>query len=155
MRKSDLLDELRAEIGDLSDRCGDQLDDFFQEVCKRMIQTVHGYQGVAVYMAKAPDFVQMCQAGVVHLEKQIRYGDPYLSVAAVRAGVYRELTNNREIVCTPFYLGQMVYGIFVIETDAQVTMDDDDITLFTEICSFFEGKLNKLHKSEMEGEDSL
>lgn len=155
MDKAELLDELRLEIGDLMDKHRKDLDVMFQKVCFQVQSKVDDYQGIAVYLTEYPEFVRRYEAGVIGLSQTQKFGEGPLSITAVRGGLYRERNPNRILICIPFYFGQMVYGIFVVESNPLSQIHDDDITLFTEICSSFENKIAAYFQPDLEEHDPL
>lgn len=155
MDKAELLDELRLEVGDLIDKHRKDLDLMFQKVCSHVQMRVDDYHGVAVYITEYPEFIRRYKAGCIHLPQIQKFGEGPLSITAVRGGLYRERNPDRILICIPFYFGQMVYGIFVVESNPTSHIHDDDITLFTEICSSFENKLVAYFQPDLEEHDSL
>lgn len=150
MDKAELLDELRLEVGDLMDKHRKDLNLMFQKVCSHVQSRVNEYQGIAVYITEYSEFICRYKAGSIHLPQTQKFGDGPLSITAVRGGLYRERNPRCILICIPFYFGQMVYGIFVVEANPSSQIHDDDITLFTEICSSFENKIAAYFQPDIE-----
>lgn len=151
--KADLLDEIRLEVGDLIDKHRKDLPLMFQKVCHHIQSRVEDYQGIAVYLTEYPEFIRRHESGSIGLPRVQKFGEGPLSITAVRGGLYRERNLNRILICIPLYLGQNIYGIFVVESNPLSQIHDEDITLFTEVCSSFENRMIAYYQPDAEEPD--
>lgn len=141
MRKADLLDELRSEIGVVSDQCFGQLDRLYQFVCNVLVEKVDVYQSVSIYFTEAEHFQQRFHQGKRLLPEQIPFGEGYFSMAAVRGSVVREKVGLRTMIFVPFYQGHHLIGEIVVVGEPGGLIDDEDVSLFCELASLFETKV--------------
>jgi putative methionine-R-sulfoxide reductase with GAF domain len=87
MRKSDLLDELRSEIGVMSDKMDGGVEDLYQFVIECLYEKVAAYQYVGIYLTKPYVFECLNHAGDNPYPYRIRFGEGLHSLAAARGDV--------------------------------------------------------------------
>ncbi|QKG84818.1 hypothetical protein GXN76_10255 [Kroppenstedtia pulmonis] len=143
MRKADLLDEIRAEIGVVSDGLNGDITELFEFTVQSLYRKVPAYQCVGVYLVSNGKFRCMCQAGQRYLSPIIPFGEGLHSLAAARGGVVREQSENRTEVYVPFYRGHHLIGELVMIGEPGESIDEEDISLFCEIASLFESKVEE------------
>jgi L-methionine (R)-S-oxide reductase len=143
MRKADLLDELRSQIGVVSDRCRGDLDVLYQSVCDKMMELMGGYRWTAIYMKEKTEFLCRFQCGQRSLPEQIPFGEGNISLAAVRGGIVWERAGDRVEVYAPFYRGHHLTGVLVVVAEAEGAIDDEDVSLICELTSLFEAKMKE------------
>jgi L-methionine (R)-S-oxide reductase len=143
MRKVDLLDELRSEIGVVSDKCADQVNDLYQFVCESLQKKMPGYQWVSIYLVQDYAFVLRHDEGERILPQSIPFGEGLISVAAARGSMVRERLSGRVEVYMPFYRGHHLIGVLVVIAKRANVIDEEDVSLFMELASLFETKVEK------------
>ncbi|MBA4494299.1 hypothetical protein ACFO25_05565 [Paenactinomyces guangxiensis] len=143
MRKADLLDELRSEVGVVSDKSYGEIDKLYQFVCHILSEKVPVYQCVSIYLAKSAIFQCKYHNGCRLLPDVIPFGEGFLSLAAVRGGVVREKRGGRTEVFVPFYQGHHLIGELVVIGKPGGVIDDEDVSLFCELASLFETKVKE------------
>ncbi|RAL25976.1 hypothetical protein [Thermoflavimicrobium daqui] len=143
MNKADLLDELRAEIGVVSDNCHGQIKELYQFVCKRLYEKVAGYQSVSIYLTNEYSFFCYICHGSNALPLVIPFGEEILSLGALHAGVMMKRVGTRLLAVAPFYRGHQLIGELVVQGNLQDEMDDEDLSLFHELATLFERKVKE------------
>ena len=145
MRKADLLDELRAEIGVVSDRLNGSVSvkGLYRFVAKILYEKVSAYRYAGVYLTSGYQFREYCGAGFCSLMPVVPFGEGLLSMAAARGGVVREQMGNRVEIFVPFYRGHHLIGQLVVVGEPVHSVDEEDIALFCEIASLFETKVEE------------
>ncbi|SFJ05835.1 hypothetical protein [Thermoflavimicrobium dichotomicum] len=143
MRKADLLDELRSEIGVVSDKCKGEIDVLYRFVCQILYEKVSAYQFVSIYLVKQNCFYCHTFQGSSTLPRIIPFGEGLLSVAAMHAGVMVERVGSTVQAVAPFYCGHHLVGELVILSSPNEKLDDEDISLFHELASLFERKVKE------------
>ncbi|OYD07806.1 hypothetical protein [Paludifilum halophilum] len=143
MRKADLLDDLRAEIGVVSDKLDGDIEKLYDFSIRSLFEQVPDYRYAGVYLASNGQFHCLCRAGHSILSSVVPFGQGLHSLAAVRGGVVREQTGNRTEVYVPFYRGHHLIGELVIIGEPANSIDEEDIALFCELASLFESKVEE------------
>lgn len=143
MRKTDLLDEIRAEIGVVSDQLDGSVEELYRFVVKILFDQIPAYRYVGVYVTSEYQFKESCSAGVCALMQVVPFGESLLSLAAARGGVVREQTGDHVEVYVPYYQGHHLIGELVVMASPACQIDEEDITLFCEITSLFESKVEE------------
>ncbi|WP_028775451.1 hypothetical protein [Shimazuella kribbensis] len=141
--KSDLFDELRAEIGSVADGWKGNDAVLYEAVCQLVYDQVEAYKSVSIYLTNKDHFERKFHQGVDHLPENIPFGDSELSIAALRGGLSSSSDNTFIKLCIPFYYGHHLIGEIVIAASVQEGINDDDHTFFSEIASLLENKLKK------------
>jgi L-methionine (R)-S-oxide reductase len=143
MDRSDLFDELRAEIGSVADgwKGNDAL--LYESVCQLVYDQVEEYKSVSIYLTKEDHFDRKFHQGTDYLAEKIPFGESELSITALRGGLSTHSDNTLTQLCVPFYYGHHLIGEIVITTDTKGGVNDDDYTFFSEIASLLENKLQK------------
>lgn len=141
MRKADLLDELRADIGVVSDKLEREVYSLYRFVIQTLHEKVAGYRYVGIYLTSPGIFRCFSRAGNSLLSPVVRFGEGLFSLAAARGNVVREQVDGGTEVYVPFYRGHHLVGIFVVISDKPDSIDDEDIALFCELASLFETKV--------------
>jgi L-methionine (R)-S-oxide reductase len=140
MRKADLLDELRSEIGVVSDKCARRVEKLYESVCEILVKNMPAYEWVSIYLTEGTSFCLKHERGRRGLPDVFPFGEGWMSIAAVRGGVVREKIGNRTEVYVPFYRGHHLIGVFVVMGTSYGKIDDEDVSLFCELASLFETK---------------
>lgn len=140
MRKADLLDELRSEIGVVSDKCIGQIGKLYQFACDILVEKMSVYETVCIYLTESASFQCKYHKGMNLLPDWIPFGEGFFSLAAVRGGVVREKIGARTKVFVPFYQGHHLVGVLVVVGTPDGVIDDEDVSLFCELASLFETK---------------
>ncbi len=143
LRKADLLDELRAEIGVVSDKCQGDIEKLYRFVCQILFDKMNSYQYVAIYFAKTDHFRCHIKQGKSSLPLSIPFGEGLFSLAALHGDVIMERVGTTMQAVVPFYRGHHLVGELVVLSAADEGMDDEDLTLFCEIASLLERKVRE------------
>lgn len=143
MDRSDLFDDLRAEIGSVADGWKGNDAVLYESVCQLVFDQVEEYKSVSIYLSKEDHFKRQFHQGIDTLPSKIPFGETVLSIAALRGGVSSHTDNTFTQLCIPFYYGHHLIGEIVISTDSKDGVGDDDYTFFSEIASLLENKLQK------------
>jgi L-methionine (R)-S-oxide reductase len=139
--KSDLFDELRAEIGCVADGWDGDIAKLYQAICQLIHDTVEHYESVSIYLTKEDCFERKFHQGIEQMPQVIPYGEEELSIAALRGGLSCSTTNSLSRLCVPFYCGHHLVGEIVVITLQGGQLDDEDYTFFCELVSLMENKL--------------
>lgn len=145
MRKVDLLDELRSEIGVVADTCAGQVAHLYQFVCDTLQKKLAGYQWVSIYWVHDFTFTLGHQAGEASLPKEIPFGEGLISVAAARGSLVCERLADQVEVYLPFYQKHHLIGVLVVFANQSDAIDEEDLSLLMELTSLFESKVRKYH----------
>ncbi|PTX65054.1 putative methionine-R-sulfoxide reductase with GAF domain [Melghirimyces profundicolus] len=143
MRKADLLDEVRAEIGVVSDRLNGSVERLYRSVAKVLYQKVPAYRYAGVYLTSGYQFREFCGAGFCPHVPVVPFGQGLFSLAAARGSVVREQTGAQVEIFVPFYRGHHLIGQLVVVGTPVHHIDEEDIALFNEIASLFETKVEE------------
>lgn len=143
MRKADLLDELRSEIGVESDKSAGEIGRLYRFVCDILVEKVPIYQSVSIYLTHSATFQCEYHKGDRLLPDAVPFGEGLFSLAAVRGGIVREKIGTRTEVFVPFYRGHHLVGELVVISAPGGIIDDEDVTLFCELASLFETKVKE------------
>lgn len=143
MRKAELLDDLRAEIGVVADRLEEDLWELYRFVIRTLYEKVTVYQYVGIYLCKETQFENLYHEGFSSLPPIVRFGEGFLSLAAARGGMVREQIGSRTEVYVPFYRGHHLIGQLVVISDPYDGIDEEDLALFCELASLFESKIEE------------
>jgi L-methionine (R)-S-oxide reductase len=141
--KTDLFDELRAEIGSVADGWTGNDALLYEAVCQLVYDQVEEYKSVSIYMTGEDYFERKFHQGIEVLPKKIPFGETELSIAALRGGLSCHKDNTFTRLCIPFYYSHHLIGEIVIISDASANITDEDHTFFCEIASLLENKLQK------------
>jgi L-methionine (R)-S-oxide reductase len=143
MDRSDLFDDLRAEIGSVADGWKGNDAVLYEAVCQLVYDQVGEYKSVSIYLTREDHFDRQFHQGIETLPIKIPFGETELSIAALRGGLSSHMDNTFTQLCIPFYYGHHLIGEIVIITDAKDSVGDDDYAFFSEIASLLENKLQK------------
>lgn len=143
MWKADLLDEIRAEIGVVSDRLEGSIEGLYRFVPEILYDRVPAYRYVGVYLTSGYRFEEFYGAGICSLLPVVPFGRGLHSVAAARGGVVREQTGEQVEVYVPFYQGHHLIGELVVVGTTVRSVDEEDLALFCEITSLLESKMEE------------
>lgn len=144
LEKSEMFDELRAEIGCIADGfSGDNLGRLYHAVCQLVHDQVEHYDSVSIYLTTDSYFERKYHQGIEQLPLVIPFGKEELSIAALRGGLTCSTTNSISRLCVPFYCGHHLVGEIVVITLHNDQLDDEDYTFFCELASLMENKLQK------------
>ncbi len=143
LEKSDLFDELRAEIGCVADNWDGDLTKLYQAICQLVHSQIQHYESVSIYLTREGLFERKFHQGIEQLPEVIPYGEEELSIAALRGGLSCSTTNSLSRLCVPFYFGHHLVGEIVVITLHGEQLDDEDYTFFSELASLMENKLQK------------
>ncbi|MDR6224875.1 hypothetical protein [Desmospora profundinema] len=144
MRKADLLDELRAEVGVVSDKMSGSVHDLYRFVTRTLYSRMEPYQYTGIYLVSGWYFRRFCESGRSPLPPAVRFGEGLHSLAAARGGVVREQVGEETYVFVPFYRGHQLIGELIVIGTVE-GLDDEDIAFFTELASLFESKMRELN----------
>ncbi|PTM59302.1 hypothetical protein [Desmospora activa] len=144
MRKADLLDELRAEVGVVSDKTNGSVHDLYRFVTHTLQKKMDAYQYTGIYLVSGWYFRRFCESGTSPLPPAVRFGKGLHSLAAVRGGIVREQVGEEVHVLVPFYRNHHLIGELVVVGEAEM-IDEEDIAFFAELASLFESKMQKLN----------
>ncbi|MBA4601206.1 hypothetical protein [Thermoactinomyces mirandus] len=138
MRKADLFDELRAEIGAVSDRCSNQIETLYHFVCEILVQRVNDYNWSAIYLTDEYSFYLCSVYSNNYLPEVIPFGEDFLSVVAARGEVVIKHKNEKTGIYVPFYRGHHLVGVLMVEGS---NLDAEDVALLEEIGLLFQTKV--------------
>lgn len=144
MRKADLLDELRAEVGVVSDKTNRSVNELYRFVTYTLHNKMDAYQYTGIYLVSGWYFRRFCEAGISPHPPAVRFGEGLHSLAAARGGIVREQVEEEVHVLVPFYRNHHLIGQLVVFGKAEM-IDDEDIAFFAELASLFESKMRKLN----------
>lgn len=152
MQKADLLDELRLEIGMMSDRCSRDLSTLYQFVCSILYKSIQEYQSVSIYLVENGMFRRRFHDGDEGMPTLIPFGDDFLTVAGMRGGMVWEKRNAYHYLAFPFYCHHHLVGFMVVKRKEESKFEEEEILFFGEVISLFESKENQsaLNKGDEE-----
>ncbi|SHE62871.1 hypothetical protein SAMN05444392_102126 [Seinonella peptonophila] len=143
MHKAELLDELRSRIGVASDRCTGNIEELYGFVCDSLYEEMPCYQSVSIYQLSKTHFIRQVHAGNETLPANIPFGEGLFSIAAVRGSMVHEYIRQQSQVFVPFYFGHHLIGQLVVVSKLQQMIDEEEVSLFCELASLFETKVNE------------
>lgn len=143
LEKSDLFDELRAEIGCFADGWKGDLAMLYKAICQLVHNQIPHYESVSIYLTNECCFERRFHQGLEQLPAVIPFGEEELSIAALRGGLSCSTHHSISQLCVPFYYGHHLVGEIVVITFQGDQLDDEDYTFFCEVASLMENKLQK------------
>jgi L-methionine (R)-S-oxide reductase len=144
MRKADLLDELRAEVGVVSDKMSGSVHDLYRFVTRTLHNKMESYHYTGIYLVSGWYFRRFCESGRSPFPPAVRFGEGLHSLAAARGGIVREQLSDETHVFVPFYRGHHLVGELIVIGDIS-GLDDEDVAFFRELASLFETKMRELN----------
>ncbi|MCM3759290.1 hypothetical protein M3212_00675 [Alkalihalobacillus oceani] len=137
-KKSQLLDELRLEVGSVREKV-QTLASFYIEITRKLARRMSKQLSVSIYEATAGAFKMRVCAGTSYLNRVIPFGDNILSTVAIRGRLVFQMEGQLQKVFLPFYRSHHLLGIlifFVPQDTYEIT--DDDLAFIREIGRFIE-----------------
>ncbi|WP_044642437.1 hypothetical protein [Risungbinella massiliensis] len=142
MQKADLLDELRAEIGLMSDRYPTEFSIFYKFVCTSIFQSIREYVSVSLYIPEEGFFRREYHAGESVFPIILPFGDDLLTLAGMRGGLLWEKRKHYHFVAYPFYRGHHLAGVLLILTVEDHKLEEEEVLFLGELIHLFENKEN-------------
>jgi hypothetical protein len=139
MDKSNLLDELRLEIGLVRDQV-QTLSSFYVGITRKLANVIQDRMtSVAIYETTDYSFIMKVCAGPCYIERRVPFGEGILSLVAVQGKLILQEDDIFHKVLLPFYKGHHLLGVVVahIPKDSyQIT--EDDLVFIKEVGRFIE-----------------
>lgn len=142
MQKADLLDELRLEIGLMSDRYPTEFSVFYKFVCTSIFRSIREYVCVSLYIPEEGFFRREYHAGESVFPIILPFGDDLLTVAGMRGELLWEKRQHHHYVAYPFYRGHYLAGVLLILTVADHKLEEEEVLFLGELIHLFESKEN-------------
>ncbi|MBU8906745.1 hypothetical protein [Desertibacillus haloalkaliphilus] len=138
MNKSDLLDELRLEVGQVLDYA-QSLTEFYRGIVWTIGEHLTEGFAVGLYISHPPHFELCSSVGEVSPGRFERFGEGMLSISAIRSHLLVQETASRNCIISPFFEGHHLKGFFVIETPKmEYPLTEEDIIFVKEVTRFIE-----------------
>ncbi|QOY34314.1 GAF domain-containing protein [Anaerobacillus isosaccharinicus] len=150
MNKSDMLDELRLEVGMIADRVS-TCQEFYLGIINTIGKHLPHHFGVAMYRCHNGFFCYLSGHGTISEKNTIKYGDGMFSICSIRGKVtiHREL--DKISAYAPIYDGQHLIGIFLAECqDIHYEVTDEDLIFLQEITRYIEVKRKQLSNASID-----
>lgn len=148
MQKADLLDELRAEIGMMSDREPIDFPTFYQFVCSTIKKNMEDYSSVSIYQTERGKFYREYHAGESLYPLNVALGDDLLTVSGMRGEMVWEKIENHHYLAFPFYRGHHLVGSLMVIVPEENKLEEEEILFLGELINLFESKENNKKKEQ-------
>ncbi|MFC0470580.1 hypothetical protein ACFFHM_08740 [Halalkalibacter kiskunsagensis] len=138
MNKSNLLDELRLEIGLVREQV-QTLSSFYIGIIKKFGNFMNDNSSVSIYETKETFFHLKACSGPSYLNTTIPFGESVLSLVAIRGRLVFQVENEMQKLYLPFYKEHHLLGLIVFHLPTksyQVT--EEDFIFIREVGRFIE-----------------
>ncbi|WP_088104949.1 hypothetical protein [Halalkalibacter urbisdiaboli] len=143
MDKSELLDELRLEVGTVPDYA-QTLHDFYVGIVEKLINRMSDRFTVCLYETTDKAFVLKVCAGTGKIKKYVAFGQDSLSIAAIRGGLYFRQNKYFQFLYMPFYYQHHLKGQLVFQVPKDLyRITEDDLVFVKEVCHFIEAQYKR------------
>ncbi|WP_100404622.1 hypothetical protein [Bacillus solitudinis] len=138
MDKSELLDELRLEVGAVPDYAR-TLHDFYKGIVEKLVSRMNDRFTVCLYETTNRAFVLKVSAGREIDKKYVPFGEGALSLAAIRGEILYLRNPEIQSLYIPFYFGHHLLGQLVFQAPLELyELTEDDFVFVKEISKFIE-----------------
>ncbi|GAE33791.1 hypothetical protein [Halalkalibacter akibai] len=152
MDKSNLLDELRLEIGLVRDQV-ETLSSFYIGITRKFANLMQDrWSSVAIYETTSNAFIMKVCAGPCYLERLIPFGESILSTVAIRGELLFQEEANLQKVFLPFYKDHHLLGIItghIPKESYEIT--EEDFSFVKEVGRFIEVQHEIFYPSNYRG----
>ncbi|MED4173421.1 hypothetical protein P4631_13370 [Halalkalibacterium halodurans] len=139
MDKSQILDELRLQIGCVPDSAS-TLTDFYVGIVQVLTDPLDDLCA-AIFLTSANAFHKIVSEGGVPFTDQVRFGESLLSVVAIRGKLQCFFTSQDQTIISPFYNGHHLIGQLVIVVQAsRYKVTEEDLIFVREVSRFIENQ---------------
>ncbi len=139
MNKSDILDELRLEVG-LVPEYANTLREFYTGVVQVLGKDINEKDyTVSIYETKESSFQLISSSGKPHHPILETFGEGLLSLCAIRGKVSTYPIENYQSVIAPFYSGHHLLGMLIVDLPTnEYEITDEDFIFMREVSRFIE-----------------
>lgn len=147
MNKSDILDEIRLEVGKVPDYA-DNLQEFYLGIVGSIGKYLANHQAVGLFLVKDQTFQLVASIGVLNYCEKEMFGKGNLSLCAIRGGVSTHELFYQMSLLTPFYNGHHLTGILVVNVPKHsYHISEEDYIFLKELSRFIERYQKRYRKS--------
>ncbi|WP_096199190.1 hypothetical protein [Bacillus sp. FJAT-45350] len=147
MNKSQMLDELRLEIG-LVPEYATTVKEFYIGIVKAIGSRIRVKYGVGIYEMKGSHFQMLCSMGSTQHRVIEPFDDSPFSTSAIRGNTFIHTNNNYRSIISPFYNGHHLIGFIVIDLpERDYFITEEDVIFVKEVSRFIEVQHNRYSNS--------
>ncbi|UOE92996.1 hypothetical protein [Alkalihalobacillus sp. LMS39] len=147
MDKSQFLDELRLEVGLVSDYAKN-INEFYRGVVHAIGNHAKSQSmSVAIFIVEQESFVLYECIGTCPYPPIEKFGEGQLSLCAIRGGetVFSEETEERML--TPFYSGHHLLGILYLSVPSyEYSITEEDLVFLQEVSNYMTNKQTQFQR---------
>ncbi|WP_017727134.1 hypothetical protein [Halalkalibacterium ligniniphilum] len=138
MDKSQLLDELRLEVGTVPD-FANTLTDFYNGIVQKLARPMETNFAVSIYEAGESAFYRIASVGLAPFSFKVQFGKGLLSLTAIRGKLQIVQNQYRQTVVSPYYEGHHLIGQLVVSIPiAEYVISEEDVIFLKEVTRFIE-----------------
>ncbi|WP_332693814.1 hypothetical protein [Halalkalibacter lacteus] len=138
MDKSNLLDELRLEIGLVREQV-QTLSSFYVGITRTIGNLMKGRFSVSIYESTDTTFVMKVCYGPCYLDRSLPFGDGILSLVAIRGEFVFQVEGGIQKLFLPFYKEHHLLGIIVLHVPTEnYQATEEDFIFIKEVGRFIE-----------------
>lgn len=141
--KSEVLDELRYEIGKLGDTYQSAIQ-LIEEAVKKIVRSDYIYSTSCIYKCDHNGFYLLTRAGAEHVPNYVPFGHNHHSLCAIRGKKQVFVTKRYTQIYIPCYQGHHLIGMLVVYSLSFNIINRDDLDFLSETVSYLKGRLNSL-----------
>lgn len=145
-KKSELLDEIRLEVGMVADHA-DNLCEFYLGIVEVFGKYMEDQYAVGLYLVKETEFQLVASIGILNYQEKELFGEGNLSICAIRGMVSLHELYFQKSLLTPFYHGHHLQGVLVINVPKQThRISEEDYIFLKELSRFIERQQKRYKK---------
>ncbi|WP_227935665.1 hypothetical protein [Alkalihalobacillus deserti] len=139
MDKSNLLDELRLEIGLVREQA-QTLSSFYIGITRKFAKFIdNSWTSVAIYETTDDAFIMKVCVGPSYIERKVPFGEGILSSVAIQGKLIVQEDDILQKVFLPFYKNHHLLGVVVGHVPKEIyQITEDDLVFIKEVGRFIE-----------------
>ena len=132
MKKADLLEEIKCELGLLFQKAKGK-NDWYETIINVLQVKMPYYKTISIYLTNETAFYYYRHEGeyLEFLEKVVPFGESHLSITAARGEIACEFEPNGQLIFIPFYSGHRLLGEMIIKSTQFI--DEDELKFIKQI----------------------
>lgn len=125
MKKADLLEEIRCELGLLVQKVKDK-NEWYQTIIRILQEKIPYYKTIGIYLTNDTAFYYYKHEGdyLDFFEDKIPFGESYLSITAAKGEIACEFEPSGQLIYIPFYKGHYLLGEMIIKSTQFIDEDE-------------------------------
>ncbi|MFB5660738.1 hypothetical protein [Alteribacillus sp. HJP-4] len=136
MSKSDLLDEMRMEVG-LAHDYSKSLYDFYEGVIHTLEKRWHYCVHSAIFENTWLTFESVGDVSLLPFKREMTIAESPFHLCAMRGKTTAYFKKDQSFLFVPFFNGQLLQGVLVLETRSDnYVIQEEDFIFLNEISNF-------------------